>query len=311
MGEYRWTTEVALMKCGHPALLGLMLAALALASCGKQESSSEATGQAIAVAVSIPPQAFLVERIGGEHVAVQVLVGPGQSPATYEPTAKQMATLGEADTYFRIGVPFEETLMPKIAASHPGLDTVDLRQNIELLTIDGHEHHEHDGAMDPHTWLDPERASEQARTIARELIRLDPTNTQTYEANLAELETELDDAAREMEAILAPHEGKTMLVFHPSFGYLADACGLKQIAIESEGKGPNAKQLGELVTRARTDGVSAVFVQQEFASDAVDVLAQEMGARVVVLDPLARDYVANLTTMAQEIARGLSSQAGP
>mgnify|MGYP001111684144 CR=1 FL=1 len=71
----------------------------------------------VRVFVSVIPQAYFVERVGGERVDVEVLVGPGQSPHTYEPTPKQVARLGDARLFFRVGIPLENTLVPKISRS--------------------------------------------------------------------------------------------------------------------------------------------------------------------------------------------------
>ncbi|MEF3169533.1 MAG: zinc ABC transporter substrate-binding protein [Deltaproteobacteria bacterium] len=80
------------------------------------------------VFVSIPPQAYFVNRIGGERVNVTVLLAPGENPSTFSPSPQEMAELARADLFFRTGVPFENVLMPKIASAMPGLKVVDTRQ---------------------------------------------------------------------------------------------------------------------------------------------------------------------------------------
>ena len=82
--------------------------------------------------VSILPQAYFVERVGGSYVDVEVLVGPGQSPATFEPTPKQMARLGEARVYFTIGTPFEKGFIDTVAHTHSHLEIVDTRKSVSL-----------------------------------------------------------------------------------------------------------------------------------------------------------------------------------
>ncbi len=258
--------------------------------------------------VSIPPEAYFVEQIGGERVSVEVLVEPGQSPATYDPTPAQMAALDEADVYFRIGVPFEDALMARITASMPGLNVVDLRQGIELRPIAGRgaasaaaEH----GRMDPHTWLDPRLAATQARTIHSALARLDPDGAATYGMNLETLVAEVAHLDMQVADLLTPVTGRRMFVLHPSFGYFAEAYGLEQVAIEVEGREPGPRELQQVIELARTEGLRTIFVQREFSDASAQAVAAETGAQVVRLDPLARDYVTNLHEMAQKIRDGM------
>ena len=130
--------------------------------------------------VSILPQKFFVEKIGAEKVKVSVLVGPGQSPATYEPLPKQLTDLSQAHLYFRIGVPFEIGWLDKIQNLNPNLDIVDTRKGIELRPIEAsyqeNKPEQKGEQKDPHIWLDPLLVKLQAETICRELSRVDPIN---------------------------------------------------------------------------------------------------------------------------------------
>ncbi len=265
-------------------------------------------------AVSIAPQAYLVERIAGQRAKVLVLVGPGRSPATYEPTPGQMAALSRARLYFRIGVPFEEAFLPKLRANLPGLPVVDLRQGIKLRQIEEHRHHERDkkaeaghqsGLKDPHIWLSPRRVKIMAATIHRHLSRLDPQGRDLYRRNLARLLSDLEALDQKLAAMLAPLKGRTMLVFHPAYGYLAADYHLKQKAIESGGKEPGPRSLARIVHEAREQGAKAIFVQPQFDRSRAESIARAIGGRVVPLDPLARDYIKNMESMAAAIAAAL------
>ncbi len=254
------------------------------------------------VFVSIPPQAYFVERIGNPHVTVHVLVKPGQSPATFEPTPKQMAQLSQADVYFRIGLPFESKLLSKIQATVGGLRIVDIRKGVPLRHVEG-SHGK--GTVDPHIWLSPKLAKKQAETICEELCRLDSEHEAEYQKNLAALHHALDSLDSAIARALAPLKGRKFYVFHPSYGYFADAYGLKQVAVEVEGKEPSARQLAHLIEQAQADGVKVVFVQPQFSSKSAQALAEAIGGVVVPLDPLAYDYLENLREMADKISRGL------
>lgn len=301
------------MKLRSVPVLFALLSLCLIYGCTRPEDQSPTNEPAIeaariSVCVSIPPQAFFVERIGGERVSVVVLVGPGQSPATYEPTPSQIAQLDSADVYFRIGVPFEDALLSRVRSSMPGKNIVDLREGIQLRQISERGGHGHShGREDPHTWLDPRLAAEQARTIQRELARLDPEGQPQYNAALEVLLEELEAVRRQAAEMLAPVRGRAMVVFHPAFGYFADAYGLEQVAIELEGREPAPRELERVIDDAKWLEARAIFVQPEFATASAEAVAKEIGAEIVRIDPLARDYLDNHLRMAREVAEALEA----
>jgi len=270
----------------------------------------------LSVFVSILPQAYFLERIGGDHVDVGVLVGEGQSPHTYEPTPKQMAKLATSKAYFRIGVPVERGVLRKIRQSHKNLVVVETQQGIALRTLAGHDHDHGEGHVkgheakghktpDPHLWMDPKLAKIQARNIYDALCRLDPAHKRDYTENLKALQADLDRVDARISRSLAPLKGRMMYVFHPAFGYFADSYGLVQAPIEIEGKEPGAKQLAQLIERAKKDRVKVIFVQPQFSMRSAGAVAKEIGGVVVPINPLARDYLANLEKIAAAVEQGL------
>ncbi len=261
------------------------------------------------VFVSIQPQAGLAKAIAGDRVEIHTLVGEGQSPHAYEPTARQLARLGDADVLLAIGMPFEKHLLKKIVPLYPDLPIVGTQAGIELRTMP-HEHHgEHctadHGAMDPHVWLSPANVIVLAENMARTLEKTDPGNANEYRENFEKLATELKQIDRDIRDRLAPYAGSRFYVFHPSFGYFADAYGLKQVPVELDGKAPSPRQLVALIEQARADGVKVVFVQKQFPADSADAIADAIDGTVVQLDPLAEDVVANLRLIAESIAQTL------
>lgn len=280
------------------------------------------SGGRAAVAVSIPPLAYFVERIAGPDAPVEVLVGPGQSPHTFEPSPRQISALGKCQVLFRIGIGFEEVLIPKLAQAFPGLRVVDLRSGIKMRSLgaaeacthdhgdEGHADHEHEaaGAPDPHSWLDPQNARIQARAICEALCEFDRPRAEAYRKGLAEFEADLERVDRKIADMLAPFKGRAIFVFHPAFGYFAERYGLSQIAVEVDGKEPSAKQLSELIERAKRENVRVIFTQPQFSARAAQVVAQAIGGRVVAMDDLASDYLANLERMAAEVKAGFETE---
>jgi zinc transport system substrate-binding protein len=255
--------------------------------------------------VSILPQAYFLERVGGPHVKVEVLVGPGQSPATYEPTPKQMALLGEAAVYFRIGTPFEKGFIDKLADTHKRLEIVDTRKGVSLRYF---KRSKGGSVPDPHIWLDPARVKIQAATICEALTRLAPDHRTSFESNLREFQRDLDRVDKNIAETLAPLKGSKFYVFHPAFGYFGDRYGLDQVAVEIEGKEPSPKQLSHLINKARSEGVKVIFVQPQYAKKDAETIAREIEGAVVPMNPLPRDYLGNLEQMAGLLRGALMSK---
>jgi zinc transport system substrate-binding protein len=261
-------------------------------------ADAEAEGP-VRVFVSILPQAQLVERIGGDRTKVSVLVQPGQPPATYSPTPRQLAELS------KVGVPFEEGFISKVRETCPQLEIVDQRESVKLLSSSVHDHVHDKGEVDPHIWLDPKRLKVQAQNIARALAEVDPDGLSDFNANLARLIAELGDLDRKIAKVLAPYRGQTLLVYHPAYGYFADSYGLKQVAVEAGGKEPGARRLAGIIDQARKMKARVVFVQPQFSKKSAGLVAEAIGGTVVPMDPLARDVISNLEKMAETVAESL------
>lgn len=335
-----------------------VLVALMASTVFSLTASAAQKTKAMTVFTSIVPQAYFVERIGGARVNVQALVTPGRSPATYEPTSRQMAALSDATLFFRIGVPFEQAFIPNIASTYKNLRIIDTRQGIELLEMTAHHHHHdeheghekehhdmhekhhgehdkhhgahekhhdddhehkhkhehkagghhHEGGKDPHIWLSPKLVKRQARTIADALIAADPAGKATFEKNLSAFIKDLDTLDNALKKALAPIKGKTLMVFHPAWGYFAHAYGLKQEAIEVEGKNPSAQRLVEIIEKAKKENVRVIFVQAQFSMKSARQIARAINGAVVPINPLAENYMSNLQVIAKSVLGALQTQ---
>jgi len=273
----------------------------------------------INVFVSILPEAYFVERIGDSHVDVNVMVGPGQNPHAFEPTPKLMARLSNTNLYYRIGVPFEDILMKRLQSANPAMKIVDLRQGIKLLPMMVHHHEEEaenhpadkkdedaqKGMKDPHIWLNPKLAKIQLQTIADTLAAYDPTHAEDYRSRLNKLLGELDQLDEEIAKLFQNLRERRFMVYHPAWGYFADAYKLEQIPIELEGKEPTAKQLVELIELAKSQNIKIVFVQKQFSASNAKTIAKAIGGQAVPIDPLAKDYFTNMRTIARALYEAL------
>jgi zinc transport system substrate-binding protein len=171
------------------------------------------------------------------------------------------------------------------------------------------EHHAEDGlgTLDPHIWLDPALVKVQVGHIRDGLSRIDPEHVAAYAENAASFERELDALDREIRSILTPipEERRTFLVFHPSWGYFAKAYGLTQVSIEVEGKEPSPRDMARIIAMGKESGAKVVFVQPQFSEKSAAVIARQIGATVVRLDPLAEDWDGNMRRAAQAFADAL------
>lgn len=264
------------------------------------------------VFVSVAPQAWLVGTVGGDRVRVEVLVPAGASPASHEPSARQLGRLARARAWFTTGVPMERNLLPRVAANR-GPEVIDTAAGLDLIRFsdhdDGHDHGHAHGETDPHVWLSPERMRAQARIVAGALARLDPAGAAEYAAGLAAADSQLAGLADDLAATLAPVRGRDLLTFHPAFGYLCADHGLRQVAIESGGLAPSPRHLAEVMGRAREAGDRTIFIQPQFSSAAAEAVAAELGIDLVTLDPLAADYPGNMRRIADAVREALSDAA--
>jgi len=287
-----------------PLFTGLLL----IFFCAPQE----APAGPLRVFVSILPQKYFVEKIGGDLVDVAVMVAPGASPHTYEPKPKQMVALAKTNIYFAIGVPFETTWLEKIASTNPKMLVVHTEADIKKIPMKVH-HHEgrgleqhHRDIKDPHVWLSPPLVMIQARNILQVFLKVDPANRSVYEKNYNNFIKELVVLDAEIRGAL---KGKgrdvEFMVFHPAWGYFAQAYGLEQVPIEIEGKQPKPAELQYLIQYAKERSVKVIFAQPQFSWQAAQAIAKSIDGQIVFVDPLAADWDTNLRQVASKFKSAL------
>jgi zinc transport system substrate-binding protein len=278
----------------------------------------------ISIFVSIPPQKYHVERIGGDLVAVSIMAEPGADPHTFDPKPQQMVALSKAELYFAIGIGFEKAWLKKIKAVNPRMQIVHTDIGIQKIPMTAHQRHadntrkhpekppgfgqgraasagedQHPGSLDPHIWLSPPLVMIQARHILNALVRLDPAHGAVYAANYKDFLVELVDLDLELLDIFSKR-GKRhqFIVFHPAWGYFAQAYGPEQVPIEFEGKAPKPAQLIALIDHAKKQGIKVIFVQPQFSTKSAQIVAQEIGGQVTPADPLALEWADNIRRQA-------------
>lgn len=277
-------------------ILIICILSLSLTACAPQQPAGEHT-----LYVSILPLRGLVGNIVGDDFDIEVLVPPGASPETFEPTPRQFVALNNARLIFNVGlIDFETTLMSKVEDRQK---VVNLSDSVELIAGScshcGHGH-AHPHGVDPHIWTSP-KALQQMAANAYEAIRRVYPDSVKYEKNYRRLTEKLRELDREVADRIAKSGVDRFVIYHPALTYYARDYGLQQIAIEADGKEPSARQIAQLIRAAREDGVRRIFYQSEFPASTVEVIAEDIGAEPVEIDPLREDVFANLLEITELI----------
>ncbi len=281
----------------------------------------------ITVAVSIPPQAEFVERIGGDRVRVLVMVPPGANPHTYEPAPHQLVELSEAALYIKVGsgIEFELVWLDRIVSMNREMLVVDASEGIkpgaaEIAGGDyasddtrnraapeptGGDHQPAHSEIDTHIWVSPRNAMIMVENTCRGLIAVDPEHREYYTARLDEYRKELAELDRSIERLFAGKTNRKFIVYHPAWGYLARDYGLEQVSVEAEGKEPTARGMKHVIDQARRLGIRAVFVSPQFNTKSAEVIAREIGGDAVHADPLAPDYIENIRAVTEALAAAM------
>ena len=261
------------------------------------------------VYVSIMPQKYFADKVGGDLVNVSVLVPSGTSPENFDPSPKQIMQLGSSDVYFTIDIPFENIFLDKIKTGKKKLVIADCDKNVPKLRNPEHKEHEHEhehghqhGEFDPHIWTDPELIKIIAQNMADTFSVTDPAHAATYAANLKNFKDELDTLKDELSLKLAPYKGRIFYVYHSAYTYFAERFGLVQKSIETGEKEPTPAKLRELVNQANQDKVKTIFIQPEFPASGAKRVAEAIGGKTVTMSVLEYDVPANMRKTAALLA---------
>ena len=268
----------------------------ATAGCDTSGETDPGDPDTLAVVASFFPMYDFTRKIAGDRADVRLMVPAGSDPHTWEPTAADIADLARSDLFVYSGAGMEHWAEDVIAAAaNEGLQVLEASEGIELRSG---EHTNHDdekpavaghGEVDPHVWLSPANAKAQMANIRDALTQADPDGAETYQANYEQWAGEADALDTAFRDALAPYVGRGIIVAHEAFGYLCDAYGLEQIAVEglTPDSEPDPARVAEIIRIAREHDVRVVFFDKTASSKVADAIASEVGARVDVLDPAA------------------------
>jgi len=284
---------------------GIMVSSVLMAGC--QEKTSD--DGAMDALVTIIPQVEMVEAIGGDCVDVTVMVPVGENPHHYELLPSQMIEVANAKAYFTLGseMEFEINHVDTIIEQNPDIEIVDTHIGVQLKALDEHYGQEYWGnhsGGDAHMWLSPVNMKIMAENVYNALIEIDSDHKSEYESNYQNYSNRLNDLDANIASMLEPYSGKSFMVYHPGWGYFGDTYNLKQIAIEEGGKQPGSAGVVAIIDQAKEENITVIFVAPQFDTSSAEVIAQEIGGRVVFANPLSGDYETTLFNIATDIVSG-------
>lgn len=269
---------------------------MAIAGCKQQPQKN--TGKPM-VTVSLIPQKFFVDQIAGDWLDVNVMIPPGGNPHTYEPTPLQMKALSKSSAYLRIGqITFETAWMDKLQSVSPKMKVYDTSDGVTFISesawekddeeVHDDDHDSHSHAYNPHIWLSPELVKILAQNIFKALAEIYPDNKEAMQKNLEHFSAQCDSTHQALNEQLGQAKGTSYIVYHPVWTYLANEYGLKQIAIEHNGKEATADKLKDIIDFAHEQNIHIIFVQKEFSNAQAQTIAEQIDGKVAIMNPL--DY---------------------
>lgn len=273
-----WTGTSLTAWTGAWILTGIL--AGTTAGCAKDPGAANVATRPI-VAVTVPPQAFLVRAVAGDLVETVTMLPPGSNPHAFEPSMTELRSLERATLYFAIGhpsLPFEQSWLPRVLADRPEVIRVDAVDGLALLE------------EDPHVWMSPRVMRSMARTLEASLRQILPEHAATLRANLTRFEAGVDSLQAGFRDALVRSELTRFYAFHPAWGYLADELGIEQVAVEDHGHEPSPDRLARLIDRATEDRIDFVLTPPQSSRRGAEMFARSVGARLVISDPMDGDW---------------------
>jgi zinc transport system substrate-binding protein len=252
------------------------------------------------ISVTILPQKYFVEAIAGDKVKINVMIPPGASHSSYEPTARQMNSLSNSGSYFKIGyLDFERAWLPRFEGINPAMKIFDLSEGVELLkgscehteeTGNHNESEEHESGIDPHIWISPENVKIITANIFKSLSTLYPEDSGVFRTNYTSFLQQINEVDSLYRMNADKLKGLSFIIYHPALAYLARDFGMEQIVLEFDGKEPPPAHIKKIIDTARDKNIHVIFVQKQISIDNSRSLAREINAKIIAIDPLDENW---------------------
>jgi zinc transport system substrate-binding protein len=261
---------------------------------GKEQRNIMKNEDRITVYASFYPMYDFTKKIGGNKINLQTLISPGAEPHDWEPGPRDISNLQKASVFIYNGAGMEnwaEKILKSL--NNENIIIVEASEGIDLLEEEEHQDKDgenHSKNYDPHVWLNPKYAKKQLEAIKNALVKADPVNKDYYEENFLNNSKKMDELDSEYKKAISDFSRKDVVVTHGAFGYLCNAYGLRQLAIEDSGHDlePSPGKMADIIKFIRENNVKVIFYEELSNSKVAETVARETGVKVMVLNTLGR-----------------------
>lgn len=266
-------------------------------SCNQNSKSSDSKK---ILSVSIEPQRYFLGKLVENNFTINTVIPLGSNPESYDPSPSQMVSIGKSLVYFKIGrLGFENTWLKNIELNNQSMIVVDCSTGIAPIE------HSHDGHThgDPHIWSSPKTALAIIKNMYNCLVSIDKDKQSFYLDNYKKLEESINKTDSIIKSYIDIAPSKSFIIYHPALSYFSDEYDLHQLSIEVDGKSPSPKQLSSLIKEAKLENVKVIFIQEEFDIKNAEIIANEIGAKIITINPLSYDWHNEMIKVAKGIAQ--------
>ncbi|MFC5451915.1 metal ABC transporter substrate-binding protein [Paenibacillus aestuarii] len=300
---------------------------LLLAGCTSKEASlNPDTGSSkLKVVTTFYPMYEFSKQVAGDLAEVTALIPPGVEPHDWEPTAKDIASVKDADLFVYNGI--VEGWAPKVleSAANSKRIVVEASQAVSLMEGAPEDEggseagHDHESSMlDPHVWLAPALAQKEVAAIQKAFEQADPAHKEAYQRNADAYIKKLQQLDENFQTRLKAVKRKDFITQHAAFAYMAQAYGLTQVPIAglSPEEEPSPEKMADVVKFAQAHNVRTIFFETLADPKIAATIAKEIGAKTAVLNPLeglteeekaqGLDYIAIMTKNLEGVEQALN-----
>jgi zinc/manganese transport system substrate-binding protein len=331
-------TFALLRRAPRRLLPAISALGLLLAACGPAPDPAADGGRDeqvrgdLQVVTTFVPITLFTRAVAGDCAEVSSLIPPTAGPHDFQARPGDLVALRQARVLVKNGLEMEAFLAPLVAsAENAELTVIDTSRGVATIESEGHDQgrsHDHGGdhdhghshgAVNPHIWLDPRRAIQQVETIRDGLVAADPGCADGYRRNAEAYIADLRALDNAIAAQLAPFRGRSFVVFHDFAPYFAERYGLRaEFLVELPSSNPAPADLRRLSEVVKRSGLRTLLSEPQDDRGTFQALADDLGVRVSVFDPLgtasepdARDpatYIRVMERNARELRQAFAAE---
>jgi len=280
------------------AALGVVALLVACGAPRPAEDSAAAAGDLQVVTTFLPITLF-TRAVAGDCATVVALIPPNSGPHDFQARPGDVTALSQAAVLVKNGLEMEGFLDKLVsAAENPDLVVIDSSAGVATLESPGAQQHAHShshshshahahGDVNPHIWLDPLRAVQQVETIRDGLVQVDPSCAEGYQRNAAATVAELRQLNDAIADRLRPYAGQSFVAFHDFAPYFAERYNLKaEYLVDVPELNPSPADLRRVADLVKATQLQALLSEPQEGARSFNTLAQDLGIRISVFDPL-------------------------